>query len=180
MRTAGVLLVWLVCGVAARAADDIPVPVLTVCEALKSRDGLQNRTVILVGRLAFSEEGAWLLEECTDKIVTDGHEWWNSISLSYIETPAPAPKLPEGFRWDEQELSAKLEIVRKTTGLKQEGDEWMAIFGRFETRVPLRVVRSVKNGRELAFAYGFGHLNQSPAQLVAVRDSYHPVQLRNQ
>jgi hypothetical protein len=151
-------------------------PVLTVCEALQHRGELNGKSVIVIGRLASTEEGSWLGEDGDAKIVTDGYTWQNLISLSYRRTiDIGPPQLPTDFDWNQHPLLAKLEQVRRTTKLYVDQDghytsKWFAVFGRFETAFPLRVGW---NGKELMGA-GFGHLGGAPAQLIAEdKSGYH-------
>ena len=61
-------------------------------------------------------------------------------------------------------MRKKLRDVQKTTRLQGEGDRWVAIFGRFETRSPLQ---PVTGDRGELMGYGFGHVNYAPAQLIS-------------
>jgi hypothetical protein len=66
-------------------------------------------------------------------------------------------------------LNAKLNSVRKTTKLevlKQHNysDKWVAIFGRFETRIPPQLILGGDGQPRPA---GFGHLGGAPAQLIS-------------
>jgi hypothetical protein len=143
--------------------------VLTVCESLADLNRYSGQTVILVGKLGSTMEGVWLSQNCEHKLVTDGYTWADTISLAYVERVEPPPNLPKGFKWNEPLLKAKLKDVQKTTELEvlkkyHYSDKWYAVFGRFETRLPLQVVRG---GGGTLWGYGFGHLSAAPAQLVA-------------
>jgi hypothetical protein len=151
------------------------IPVLTVCEALNNLSQHNGKVVVVVGKLVGTEEGSWLSEDCNEKIVTDGFTWQNIISLSYSRSEVePPPRVPKEFNWDLTLLLKKLKQVQRTTRLevlKQYNytDKWFAVFGRFETRLPLQV--ALGGGGKL-FGYGFGHLNAAPAQLISVDDGY--------
>jgi hypothetical protein len=50
-------------------------------------------------------------------------------------------------------------------------DQWMAIFGRLETRLPHKVGIVARSGEARdAYTNGFGHLSGSPAQLIPGHD----------
>jgi hypothetical protein len=82
--------------------------------------------------------------------------------------------LPKGFRWDPKLLVKKLKDVQRTTRLRtykklNYSDKWVAIFGRFETRVPLQVVSVGGTSRGI----GFGHLDAAPARLIFNQKGFH-------
>jgi hypothetical protein len=118
-----------------------------------------GKTVIVVGRSAFTDEGSWLSEECEQQIVAGGREFRPLISTSYsVSRVAPPPQKPKGFAWDERVLQQKLEQLKRTTSLRvykelNYTDQWRAVFGRLETQPP-----------------GFGHLGAAPAQLISPAD----------
>jgi hypothetical protein len=60
------------------------VPVVTVCEALKDLSRYNGKSIVVAGRLANTNEGVWLGEDCERRIVTDGYSWDNIISTTYI------------------------------------------------------------------------------------------------
>ena len=157
------------------------IPVLTVCEALNNLSQHNGKVVVVVGKLVGTEEGSWLREDCDEKIVTDGYTWENIISLAYVRSAVePPPRVPKDFDWDLTLLLKKLKQVRRTTRLqvlKQYNytDRWFAVFGRFETRLPLQVALG---GGDKLFGYGFGHLNAAPAQLIAGDDGYRQLKPR--
>lgn len=158
-----------VCGQATSHLPE-PVPVITVCEALNDLSRYNGKSVILVGRFASSEEGSWLSENCERTIVIAGHTWANIISTTYSRSEvSPPPELPKGFKWEERTLMMKLRQVQTTTTLRvlkqyNYSDKWMAMFGRFETRLPVQVV---VGGDGKPRGYGFGHMNAALAQLIA-------------
>jgi hypothetical protein len=78
------------------------------------------------------------------------------------------------FKWNEKVLAAKLKDVQSTTKLRvlkeyNYGDRWVAIYGRFETRLPLQVA---PDGVGNPKGYGFGHLAAAPAQLIWAEKGY--------
>jgi hypothetical protein len=157
------------------------VPVVTVCEALQDRELYNGKAIVVVGRLASTDEGSWIGEDCERKIVTDGYTWANIISTTYARSQVePPPGLPKEFKWDTGLLTNKLKDVQKTTKLEvlkeyNYSDRWVAIFGRFETRSPLQ---AVSGGRGQLMGYGFGHLNSAPAQLISGEKGFHELKAK--
>ena len=153
----GVLVCALLAGRLGLSADDIPV--LTVCEALTDLPRFDGKSVIIVGRMASTDEGSWISETCGKKIVWEKNEFDPMISTSYFrDRVAPPPEKPVGFAWDERALKQKLEQVKMTTKLRGSYDRWVAVFGRLETKQP-----------------GYGHLGAAPGQLISRQDP-HPLQ----
>ena len=76
----------------ALSAASPKIPVLTVCEALSDADKYEGKSVIIVGRLASTDEGVWLTEDCGLKIVRGGREFGAQISTVYFESDF-APRL---------------------------------------------------------------------------------------
>ncbi len=145
------------------------IPVVTVCEALRDRILYNGKSIVVVGRLASTDEGRWLTEDCDHKIVTEGYTWGNANSTTHSGPDVRPVDLPQGFKWDESSLKVKLKQGQSTTTLKvrkeyESRDSWAAMFGRFETRAPLQVARGADGKLR---GYGFGHLNSAPAQLVS-------------
>lgn len=154
----------------ARSAASANIPVLTVCEALSDADKYEGKSVIIVGRTASTDEGVWLTEDCGLKVVRGDREFGAQISTVYSESDfAPPPRLPDGFKWDKRLLHQKLTQIKQTTELhtykdRKYNEHWYAMFGRLETRLPRRLSR----GNNIkAYTNGFGHLSESPAQLVS-------------
>jgi hypothetical protein len=145
------------------------IPVVTVCDVLNDLAKYKDKSLIMVGRTTGTIEGQWLSADCEKKLVTDGFTWSDSISLTFIvDKTDPPPHLPDQFTWDMKVVAVKLKEVQRTTRLRGDREGWLAIFGRFETRVPPIVVR--RAGGEL-MGYGFGHLAGSPAQLIWDHDN---------
>ena len=154
----------------ARSAASANIPVLTVCEALNDADQYEGKSVIIVGRTASTIEGRWLTEDCGRKFVRGNREFDAQISTFYfVGDFAPAPPLPDGFKWDKRLLQQKLTQVKQTTELhtykdRRYNDRWYAMFGRLETHLPRRIFTTNKTE---AYTDGFGHQSGSPAQLVS-------------
>ena len=170
LHFAFVLCIWFFAGRA--SAQNIGAksayPVVTVCESLRNRLELNGKRVIVVGKLVYTGEGAWLDEDCNQKIAAEGGTWTfaNAISLTYVLGRVDEPPLlPVRFKWDMQVLKTKLQQVQRTTKLQtlkkyHYSDSWVAVFGRFETREPLTA------------GAGCGHMNAAAAQLIAAGNAY--------
>ena len=76
--------------------------------------------------------------------------------------------MPTGFKWDKRLLQQKLDQVKKTTQLQYKS-HWLALYGRLETQRPREA--GLDDGRQL-IQLGYGHLNGSPAQLIAAEHGY--------
>lgn len=152
-----------------------PIAVITVCEALKNLSLYNGKPIVIVGRLGGTFEGSWLSENCDSSLITDGYTWSNIISTSYLRSETePPPPLPQNFKWDKELLQSKLKQLQATTRLRdaktlEYSDKWVAIFGRFEARLPLRTAVA---GDGKPRGYGFGHLNAAPAQLISHAQGY--------
>jgi hypothetical protein len=172
-RLIPILLSSILLGVAfgqASGSSVAKVPVITVCEALHDLGRWNGKAIIIVGGFDSTGEGFWLDEDCKDKLVTDGYTWPDAIWIEYISKEPPPPPMPTPL-WDDKLLTAKLTLVQETTKLRvfedhYYDDKWIAMFGRFEARLPpqLRGIGRV--------GYGFGHLNGAPAQLISVEGAF--------
>jgi hypothetical protein len=146
------------------AISNDKIPVFTVCEVLQNLSAYNNKSIIVIGQFAHTDEGGWIVEDCENKIVTEGYTWGNSISILYIVGQTePPPSLPANFHWDD-ELLLKKAMASKNYDKSHDLDEWGAWFGRLETRIPPRVIK-YPNGT--IGGLGFGHLGTSIAQLIS-------------
>jgi hypothetical protein len=151
----------------AHAAPEIPI--VTVCEALEGRERYNGKAIIVIGLVIPTVEGMWQSEACKRKISIGRSEIDKYNSTIYVASGvAQAPSCQKGFRWDYTSLDAKLKELQKSMGLdpdtryeyRRSGNEWMAIYGRFETS-------SQGPGRSSGYPGG------SPAQLISGKDCFH-------
>jgi hypothetical protein len=156
------------------APDDVPV--LTVCEVLSDLDRYEGKSIIIVGRSSWTDEGSWLTEDCGLRVVRGGREFSNpSISTAYaIKEFAPPPEMPKGSAWDKRLLQQKVAQLKRTTKLHKYrpgkyNEHWAAVFGRLEAHLPREW--NLENGGH-AYSNGFGHEAGSPAQLIASADGF--------
>jgi hypothetical protein len=160
--TASAIFVVLI-AVGLAYADEVPV--LTVCDVLSDRAAYNGKSILLVGKYGFWEEGVVLEGECPSKLVTGGYEWPNSIWLGYDAQPVIAPPSnPPEYRQYETRVLEKLPVLEGTelhvvAGCSYSG-VWAAVYGRFETKDAFPV------NRQTGVQRGFGHLSGFPAQLV--------------
>jgi len=139
---------WILSLVLLLPAIAAPIPVLTVCEVLRDPGRYHHTTVIVVGALHDADGGSWLNQNCGPAL--------SSISLTWSEHEfAPPPKLPKRFHWDQSLIRQKLDEVKTTTHL-QPKEEWLAVFGRLETK---------PSGSP-------GFTNRAPARLIAPDNGY--------
>jgi hypothetical protein len=68
-----------------------------VCEVLRDLPFYNGKTIIVVGKHGGTMEGSWLVQECPTKLIADGIEWGNGLSLTYDHdrTGSP-PSIPQG------------------------------------------------------------------------------------
>jgi hypothetical protein len=149
------------------------IAIVTVCEAILNRDRYNGKAIIVVGLLGWTFEGNWLSEGCERKIVTDGYAWPNMLSVAFDDSKGTLV-LPLELEWDMELVNKKLKKVQETTKLTGPStglfsSHWVAMFGRFETRTPLRTM--VGNGRKIV-GFGFGHLNSAPARITTSSGTY--------
>jgi hypothetical protein len=148
------------------ASSHTEVPVITVCDALHDLSRYNGKPVVIVARFEHTGEGAWLGENCEQPLVTDGYTWPSIVSTTYLfSETAPPPSVPRQL-WDNKLLAARLKAIQQSTKLRvfrnhKYDDKWIAMYGRFETRLPPQLIGAGRAG------FGFGHLNAAPAQLIA-------------
>jgi hypothetical protein len=164
------LVVILATSAAAESSEGIPI--LTVCEALNNIPEYQGKTVVIVGAVKATSEGAWLDEHCPGSLTIEGRSWPYSISAAYARGENdPPPPLPQGFRWDKIALRKKLSEVKSTTKLEvlpqyHYSDTWAAIYGRFEAQPQHFTIYG-------DLEVGYGHMSGAPAQLIWPRGGWH-------
>ena len=61
---------------------DDPLKPVTVCEILFNQPNFEGKNVAVLGRTYFNGGGRWLrVDDCGQKLVTEGYQWPNSIWL---------------------------------------------------------------------------------------------------
>ena len=154
----GSIGLWLF-AIGAGAGAPAAVEPLRVCEVLQDLNAYRGKTVALLGRYSFRENGRFLSESgCQSKLTSGTFEWPAAVRLA---TDADAgPKPPENFDIDTAATSRKLQLVRKATTLGKfrfgslEYDRWAIVYGRVEAAKefdsPPQGLKPAKSGLEPA------------------------------
>ena len=125
-------LAVLLCGFA--LAADPPLVPLTVCEILHDLPSNEGKTVAVLGRYSFSENGRWMGEQVCDAGAPVPPLLW------LVEDSMDGPKPPGDFELDAVALRRKLAGIQQHTSLGKfrfgtaDYDRWAVVYGRVETR----------------------------------------------
>jgi len=117
--------------VLASAAEPLLVP-LTVCEVLRDLPDLDGKTVVVVGRYSFRQNGRWVGEQSCDAAAPP--------LIWLTEDAKAAPKPPDDFELDASALHRKLVDIQRHTSLAKikfgnpDYDRWAMVYGRVELR----------------------------------------------
>ncbi len=113
---------------------DPPILPLGVCEVLRDLPLMEGKTVAVLGRYSFRENGRWVGEQTCAPPVTAPLQLW------LIEDAKTAPKPPEDFELDGVVLKRKFTELQHRSPLGKfrfgtsEYDRWAVIYGRVEGR----------------------------------------------
>jgi hypothetical protein len=124
-------------GAFALAAEPPLVP-LTVCEVLHDLASNEGKTVAVLGRYSFRENGRWMGEQACDT-GSAGPEGTPPL-LWLMEDSNDGPKPPGSFELDAVALTRKLAVIQQHTSLGKfrfgtpDYDRWAVVYGRVETR----------------------------------------------
>ena len=116
-----------------RCADSAIVPV-TVCEVVRDLSQYQDKSVAVLGRYSFRQNGRWLAEQACEDHPPSGPMLW------LMEDVKDGPKPPSDFEIDAPTLERKWADMRKRTSLAKfrfgtpDYDRWAVVYGRVETR----------------------------------------------
>jgi len=138
-----------------------PVVTLSVCDVLAhDPTKLNGRLIKVKGLLGETDEGTWLIGECTTHLVTKGLSWGNDLSIHVDASDENTLR-----SWES--MLAKLRRLHADPGKDR---IWLTVVGRLETRASMDD-EVVQMPYGLARA-GFGHLGGSPAEInvVSVED----------
>ena len=139
MGTARPTRVWqlaylpaLLCGFA--LAADPPIVPLTVCEVLHDLPSNEGKSVAVLGRYSFRENGLWIGEQaCGAGSPTPPLLW-------LTEDSKEGPRPPGDFELDAVALNRKLAAIQQHTSLGKfrfgtpDYDRWAVVYGRVEAR----------------------------------------------
>ena len=119
-------------------AADPPLVPLTVCEVLRDLPSYEGKSVAVVGRYSFRENGRWMGAQVCDagSPVPGGAP----PLLWLVEDSGDGPKPPGDFELGAVALNRKFAGIRQRTSLGKfrfgtpDYDRWAVIYGRVETR----------------------------------------------
>jgi hypothetical protein len=128
-----VFLLGALAALPAVCADSAIVP-FTVCEIVRDLGMYQEKSVAVLGRYSFRQQGRWLAEQsCEDQQSSDPKLW-------LVEDSKDGPRPPTDFELDASALDRKWAEVRKRTSLGKfrfgtpDYDRWAVVYGRVEAR----------------------------------------------
>jgi len=114
-------------------ADGAIVP-LTVCEIVRDLGMYQAKSVAVLGRYSFRQQGRWLSEQsCEEQPGSEAKLW-------LVEDTKDGPRPPSDFELDASAVERKWADVRKRSSLAKfrfgtpDYDRWAVVFGRVEAR----------------------------------------------
>jgi len=119
-------------------AAEPPLVPLTVCEVLRDLASNDGKTVAVLGRYSFRENGRWMGEQaCGAGAPVPG----GAPSLLWLmEDSNDGPKPPGDFELDAVAINRKLALIQQRTSLGKfrfgtpDYDRWAVVYGRVETR----------------------------------------------
>ncbi len=172
---------WACMGVC-YAQRPVPVPILTVCEALRSLDAYRGRPVVVVGHTGFTFEGVFMSEPCEpdDRILIHGRRWVSMMQVGSLQPAKYSEKTDPDFPVEEVLLWRKLrDVIGYTAPTGRESTartsasgtgqdlwgNWDAIYGRIDS--PVRLVQ-----QRLPLGYsgnGYGANGTVPAMIKAIQ-----------
>jgi hypothetical protein len=125
--------VFILAGATTFSADPPILPV-GVCEVLRDLPAHEGKTVAVIGRYSFRENGRWVGEQVCDPPITVPPQLW------LVEDSKDGPKPPNNFELDGVALHRKFNEVQRHTVLGKfrfgtpDYDRWAVIYGRVEAR----------------------------------------------
>lgn len=171
-------LFWVAIGLCC-AQERIAVPILSVCEALRSLDVYRGRSVVVVGHSGFTFEGTFMDEPCeSDKqILIQRRRWVSMIEIGttqpskFVEVPEAELPVAPVLLWRKlSEVSGYVPPSGQAVPSAALNDDsiwgnWDAVYGRIESPVRLKQKRrgSGYSGN------GYGSNGTVPAIIRATR-----------
>jgi hypothetical protein len=144
-----------------RPAESVPVAKpLSVCDLLTDPSKYNGHVVAVRGLVTGTDEGAWLKADvaCKKPLTTYGFTWPQYLWLEIADTPLIVGRV--GFQTDAAALR-KIDIETRRMSLDYEKDRIRLTYvGVFETRDYKPSDIGINR------AYGFGHMNAAPGQIV--------------
>jgi hypothetical protein len=127
------LSIFMVGSVVTFSADPPIVP-LGVCDVLRDLPAFEGKSVTVIGRYSYRENGRWVGDQSCDPPVKV------PLALWLLEDLKNGPKPPENFELDAVALNRKYAELRRRAPLGKfrfgtpEYDRWAVIYGRVEAR----------------------------------------------
>jgi len=119
-------------------AADPPLVPSGVCEVLHDLPSYEGKSVAVVGRYSFRDNGRWMGEQACDP-GSPGPGGTPPL-LWLVEDSTDGPKPPGDFELDAVALHRKLALIQQHTALgkfrfgSSDYDRWAVVYGRVETR----------------------------------------------
>ncbi|HYW47609.1 MAG TPA: hypothetical protein VE959_32370 [Bryobacteraceae bacterium] len=112
---------------------DPPIVPLGVCEVLRDLPAEDGKSIAVLGRYSFRENGRWIGEQVCDPPVEIAPQLWLVESSS-------GPMPPQDYQIDGQALRKKLAEIQRHTSLGKfrfgtpDYDRWAVVFGQIKPR----------------------------------------------
>jgi len=135
---------------------------LSVCMLLQGLETYNGRIVVVRGLVRSTSEGAWLIGEQCNPLITKGFVWPSAIALV---SPGNPDALHEAdFQPDSNAIAKVMEKVKNMAPDPLKDRIILTYVGLFETRERLDGYIG-KDANDKPRGIGFGHLNAAPAQI---------------
>jgi hypothetical protein len=135
---------------------------LSVCTLLQELETYNGKTVVVRGVVRGTSEGTWLMGEGCKPLVTKGFVWPSAIAL--VAPGNPDTLHEPDFEPDRDMIAKVMQKVRSMAPDPLKDRVILTYTGLFETREKLDAyIGTDACGKPWGF--GFGHLNEAPAQI---------------
>jgi hypothetical protein len=120
-------------GAASTPANPPLVP-LSVCEVLHDLPAQQGKSIAVLGRYSFRENGTWIGEQACNPPLEGPPQLW------LVESSKDGPKPPDDFEIDGLALRKKLAEIQRHTSLGKfrfgttDYDRWAVVYGMVKQR----------------------------------------------
>ncbi len=110
---------------------------LRACEVLQNMEQYANKTVLVLGRFSFRENGRFLGEKACTQELKRGDFTWPSVMRVLFDSDA-GPKAPEPLAIDAPAVYQLLSVLKQTTSLTRfrfgtsSYDRWALIYGKLQ------------------------------------------------
>ncbi len=124
----------VVCAGAFSTPADTPLVPLSVCEVVRDLASDDGKSIAVLGRYSFRENGTWMGEQACDPAVDSPAELW------LVESSKDGPKPPGNFELDGGALRKKFADMQRHTSLGKfrfgtpDYDRWAVVYGMVKRR----------------------------------------------